>query len=182
MSLHRPLLSFVVLLTTCTALATAQEHHKGHATPKNGVCVLVPTAGNHVEGVILFAQHGHDTHLTGEIRNLTPGLHGFHIHEYGDLRDPSGKSAGGHYNPAGHKHGGPGKRERHAGDLGNIKAGADGVAKIDIVAKGLALHFAFGRSIVVHAGADDLKSQPSGNAGPRAAVGVIGIAAPPKKD
>ena len=73
--------------------------------------------------------------------------------------------------------------EHHAGDLGNITAGDDGVAKVDAKSKDLHLHFIIGRSIVVHADADDLKSQPAGNSGPRIAVGVIGVAntEPPKK-
>ncbi len=74
------------------------------------------------------------------------------------------------------EHGGPHSKSHHAGDFGNIEAGANGVAKVDINAKGLELHHVIGRAIVVHGGADDLKSQPSGDAGPRIATGVIGLA------
>ncbi len=150
--------------------------------PRNGVCVLTPTKGSDVRGVIVLHQQDDGLHLTGKVSGLKPGLHGFHIHQFGDLRDPNGKSAGGHFNPRGTKHGGPNDQEHHAGDLGNIKANADGVANVDITAPWLKLHFVIGRSIVVHAGQDDLQSQPSGAAGPRAAVGVIGIAQRKRQD
>src|SRR5690606_1905976 len=117
-------------------------------------------------------------HLKGKIIGLTPGMHGFHIHEYGDLSDRSGKSAGDHFNPTGAKHGPPGSKESHAGDLGNVEANNEGVAMIDIKAKDLKLHFVLGRSLVVHEKADDFESQPSGDAGGRLAVGVIGVADP----
>jgi Cu-Zn family superoxide dismutase len=78
------------------------------------------------------------------------------------------------------RHCGPADRSRHAGDLGNITANSQGEAQVDKLAKGLELHFVIGRSIVVHAGEDDLKSQPSGNAGDRVALGVIGFAGPTK--
>ena len=87
-------------------------------------------------------------------------------------------AAGGHFNPGKTAHGGPQDKEHHAGDLGNIEANKDGVAQVDITAPWLKLHFVIGRSIIVHAGEDDLESQPSGDAGPRVAMGVIGIAEP----
>jgi len=169
----------VVLLSFA---AHAKEHHEGHGEhaaqdpPQVGVCVLESMEGYEVEGTLLLTQKEGYVHVTGEVSGLTPGKHGFHIHEFGDLRDPKGLSAGGHYNPTGDPHGGPHSERRHAGDLGNIVANDEGVAKVDTKANGLKLHFALGRSIVVHAEADDLTSQPTGAAGPRAGVGVIGIA------
>lgn len=150
--------------------------HDDHDLPTKAVAVLLPTEGSKVSGILtLTAKHG-GTHISGKVGGLTPGLHGFHIHEFGDVSSTDGSSAGGHYNPEGHMHGGPESKERHAGDFGNIEAGENGVAEININAKGLKLHFVIGRSFVVHAKADDLKSQPSGDAGGRVAVGVIGIA------
>ena len=69
--------------------------------------------------------------MTGEVTGLKPGKHGFHIHMFGDLRAADGMSAGGHYNPHGHPHGGPESKEHHEGDLGNIEADAQGVAKVE---------------------------------------------------
>ncbi len=153
------------------------DHDHAHAhMPTEGVVILRSTKGNKVRGRLVLKQVKSGVRVTGRVNNLTPGEHGFHIHEFGDLRATDGKSAGGHFNPDGHDHGSPDAEHRHAGDLGNITADSEGVAKVDILQKGLKLHFVIGRSIVVHAGKDDLKSQPSGDAGPRVAVGVIGIA------
>lgn len=152
--------------------------HKGmdHDVPTEAVAKLIPTVGERANGTIVLKQNGDMVHVTGEVWNLSPGEHGFHIHQWGDLRSTDGKSAGGHYNPDGHDHAGPDTDKHHAGDLGNITAGPDGRAMVDMKVKGLKLHFVIGRSIVVHGGRDDLTSQPSGNAGPRVALGVIGFA------
>ncbi len=146
--------------------------------PTFGKAELVATQGHDVTGEITLQQRNDGLHLTGEIHNLQPGLHGFHIHQYGDLSDPTGKAAGGHFNPTGVDHGGPDAATHHAGDLGNVEADDNGVAHVDIIAPWLKLHYVIGRSFVVHGGEDDLTSQPSGDAGPRVAVGVIGIANP----
>lgn len=148
------------------------------AIPEDGIAVLRPTKGNQVRGIIRLTQTDKGVRLRGRVQGLTPGKHGFHIHEYGDLSSPDGKSAGGHYAPKGHKHGGPEAAEHHAGDLGNIVADDNGIAQVDKMSNDLKLHFVVGRAIVVHAKMDDLKSQPSGDAGPRVAYGVIGYAEP----
>ena len=186
-----------VLALPLTAVATVHpapqaddhgSHDHAHEAelPSMGVAVLVPTAGNKTRGMLKLTQQGDDLKITGKIRNLTPGEHGFHIHEYGDMRGNDGTAAGGHFNPGGHEHGAPGTMS-HVGDLGNIMANEEGVATVNVVSKGTKLHFVLGRSFVVHAGKDDLKSQPSGAAGPRVATGVIGVGNPdfkmaPKKN
>lgn len=178
------MLSVIVLSASIQAQDQASKQREPHkssdhaemAVPKGAVAVLFPTQGNKVKGEIILTQKGDVVHITGKVTNLSPGEHGFHIHEFGDLRSVDGTSAGGHYDPDGHKHGGPDDQERHAGDFGNITANAEGVAMVDKQSKNLKLHFAVGRAIVVHAGADDFKSQPSGAAGDRVAVGVIGFA------
>ena len=108
--------------------------------------------------------------------NLTRGDHGFHVHEKGDLSAPDLSSAGGHYNPTGHPHAGPKADKRHMGDLGNLSANTQGVATLDYVDPALRLdgeHSIVGKSVIVHAGRDDLKTQPSGDSGSRIAGGVI---------
>jgi len=158
----------------------ADPHEHAHEVDE-AVAVVVPTkaSGGNVGGAISFKTEKGHVKVTGELTGLKPGKHGFHIHMFGDLRSPDGMSAGGHYNPHGHPHGGPDSKEHHEGDLGNVEANAQGVAKVDIKATGLDLHDVVGRSIVVHQDADDLKSQPAGNAGPRIGVGVIALVAPP---
>lgn len=162
--------------------ADPAAHAHGEAPPaKDAVCVIMPTEGHKATGALTLTQTEKGTHITGEISGIKPGEHGFHIHQFGDLRSTDGKAAGGHYNPHDEKHGGPHTAMHHEGDLGNIKANGEGVAMIDVVATDVHLHFIIGRSIVVHADADDLKTDPSGNSGARIGVGIIGVAAPPKK-
>ncbi|TWT77937.1 Superoxide dismutase [Cu-Zn] precursor [Posidoniimonas polymericola] len=145
------------------------------AMPSFAVVRLENFNDSGVTGTLELKGEGKGFMVSGQISGLEPGMHGFHIHEYGDLRSDDGKSAGGHFNPDGHDHAGPDAEQHHAGDLGNIEADGSGVANVDVKVDGVPLHFVLGRSIVVHAGEDDLKSQPSGDAGARVAVGVIGI-------
>jgi len=105
-----------------------------------------------------------------------PGEHGVHIHEVGDCSAADASSAGDHYNPEGHAHGRP-PDQRHIGDFGNMIVTEDGNGSLEIVVPGASLEpeapMSFlGRSIVVHAKADD-GSQPSGNSGARIGCGVI---------
>jgi Cu-Zn family superoxide dismutase len=134
------------------------------------------------KGMISFKQApGKATVISGTITGLSEGLHGFHIHEFGDLSDGC-DSAGGHYNPTGVDHGDI--DTGHVGDLGNITADSKGVAKFSIKAKRIHLQGAtsiVGRAVVVHEGQDDLgkggdeESLKTGNAGERAGCGVISL-------
>ncbi len=145
------------------------------------VAVLHPTEGNKARGVVVFVQKNGYVEITGVVTGLTPGFHGFHIHEFGDCSDPKALSTGGHYNPTNKPHGAPDSTERHVGDLGNIHADSSGKAIIRIQDKVISLNGPYsiiGRGVIVHSGADDLKTQPTGNAGSRVACGVIGIAKP----
>jgi len=145
------------------------------------VCMIHPLGDSNVKGKVTFTQVEGGVRVQAELTGLTPGEHGFHVHQYGDCAAMDGKCAGGHFNPTGAPHGGPESAERHVGDLGNITADASGKAVYDRVDKLLALngpHSIIGRSIIVHAGRDDLTSQPSGDAGARVGCGVIGIADP----
>ena len=146
---------------------------------EKAICVLQPTKGNNVTGTITFTQTSGGIKVVAHVEGLTPGKHGFHIHQYGDISAPDGTSAGGHFNPENVNHGAPGDKIRHVGDLGNLEAGADGKAHLeytDTVISMSGTHSIIGRGIIVHAGEDDLKSQPTGAAGARVACGVIGIA------
>jgi superoxide dismutase, Cu-Zn family len=144
--------------------------------PQKAVVVLSSTRGNEVGGQLILTATASGVRIQGEVAGLEPGKHGFHIHEFGDLRDAEGKSAGDHFNPTNARHGSPDDAEHHAGDLGNIEANGQGVAEVDMQSDDIQLHFVIGRALVVHAGEDDFTSQPSGDAGGRVALGVIGIA------
>lgn len=131
---------------------------------------------NKISGTVTFTKVDGGVRIIAEIKGLTPGKHGFHVHEKGDCTKPDGSSAGGHFNPAKAPHGGPDDAQRHVGDLGNLDADADGVAKYDRVDKLITLdgeNSILGRGMMIHAKADDLKSQPAGEAGARIACGEI---------
>uniref|UniRef100_A0A224Z595 superoxide dismutase n=1 Tax=Rhipicephalus zambeziensis TaxID=60191 RepID=A0A224Z595_9ACAR len=134
---------------------------------------------------LFFVQESveHSVVITGEITGLHPGEHGLHVHSYGDLTNGC-NSTKGHFNPMHKDHGGPEDRERHVGDLGNIKAEADGKARVYITDSMISLvghHNIIGRAMVVHANRDDFgkggtnESKTSGSAGPRLACCVIGF-------
>lgn len=144
------------------------------------VAVLHATKkGGDVHGKVTFTQTPKGVLVEGTIEGLTPGLHGFHVHEFGDCSSDDAMSAGGHFNPTNQPHAGPHADKRHVGDLGNIEANDKGVAKIDLVDTAITFSGAtsiIGRGLIVHAKADDLKSAPAGAAGDRVACGVIGVA------
>ena len=115
--------------------------------------------------------------IKGAITGLKPGRHGFHVHEHGNCHSADGASAGDHFNPTKAPHGATEATHSHVGDLGNIVADASGRAVIDLIKKPATLKAGpssfLGRSFIVHAGADDLKSQPAGASGGRIGCGVI---------
>ena len=155
-------------------VANAQE-------PTKAIAVLHPTAGNNVTGSVTFTKSGDEVKVVADVNGLTPGKHGFHIHEFGDCSSSDGSSAGGHFNPTHKQHGAPDASDRHAGDLGNIEADASGKAHLewsDKVMKFSGADAIVGHAMIVHEKVDDLKTQPTGNAGGRLACGVIGVAKP----
>ena len=146
------------------------------AEPTSAVAVLEAKSNSKVSGKLDFAEKDGSVTISGTISGLTPGKHGFHIHEIGDCSASDGSSAGGHFNPTKHDHGAPDSALRHLGDLGNIDASESGVTEINIHDSEISLSGAqtiVGRSIVIHQNADDLKTQPSGASGDRIACGVI---------
>jgi superoxide dismutase, Cu-Zn family len=180
-----PVKKCVAVLAVCSIAcmaAAAAQHEKtdGEAITK-AVALMIPTKGHSVSGRVTFTQVGSTVHVHGEITGLTPGDHGFHIHEFG-VWSEDGLAAGSHFNPTKAPHAGPDSLKRHVGDLGNVTANANGNATYDTDDPHLSFHGShsiLGRGLVVHEKADDLKTQqPPGNAGGRLAVGVIGVAKP----
>ena len=155
-----------------TAMATASTVHNARVN-------LSSASGSLVSGTLGVMAMGDGLHLTGEIGGLTPnGTHAIHIHEKGDCSAADASSAGGHFNPHGNPHGRAGQGAHHGGDMDNIVADAEGVARVDVHALGVVLgggapNDALGKAVIVHAGADDYTSQPSGDAGNRVACGII---------
>ncbi|EFJ21114.1 hypothetical protein SELMODRAFT_107342 [Selaginella moellendorffii] len=144
-------------------------------TPVKAIALLQEAGNSNVTGVVYFTQNatGSHTALHGIIQGLKPGLHGLHIHTSGDLS--SGCNVlGTHYNPLNRRHNDNVNIDRHAGDLGNIQAAANG-RNFSIPLRGA--NSILGRSIVVHDHADDLGRSEyerfyiSGNAGGPVACG-----------
>jgi len=145
------------------------------------IAVLHPTEGNEARGLVTFTKVGEGVQIVVDLQGLTPGKHGFHIHQYGDCSATDATSAGSHFNPNDKPHGGPESEEHHVGDLGNIEADENGSASLVkiYIDPSLSLNGTdsiIGRAVIIHSGEDDLTSQPTGEAGSRVACGVIGIA------
>lgn len=139
--------------------------------------VIRPASGSSVSGQLVFVQTGSVVRIRGELAGHSPGPKGFHIHEKGDCSARDASSAGGHFNPHRLRHGAS-PVGHHAGDLGNVVFDASGRATVDLRVRGIsvsrsAVDGIVGRAVVVHAQPDDLKTDPTGNAGGRVACGVI---------
>ena|ERR1700722_19029447 len=168
-----------------TALAQAVAPAAPEVTA--AIAVVRPTTGNTAAGTVRFTATDGGIKVVADFTGLSPGKHGFHIHEWGDISDEAKAMAtGGHYDPehtmkhelvdSDHMDG----EMHHAGDMGNLDAGADGAAHVELTLPGVTMMGKdpiVGRAVIVHAKADD-GGQPTGNAGGRIAQGVIGIAKP----
>ena len=170
----------LIISTTIILACTGQETAaNGDGTVTKAVAVFHPTEGNQARGTVTFTAVEGGVRVVANVEGLAPGSHGFHIHQFGDCSSGDGKSAGGHFNPKGMQHGGPMAEERHVGDLGNIEADENGSAKLEWTDNFLSFSGAssiIGRGVIVHEKADDLSTQPTGDAGARLACGVIGVA------
>jgi Cu-Zn family superoxide dismutase len=172
---------FIIILFGISASPLFSQQNKVTENEQKctlAICVLQPTQGNSTSGMVTFVQTSDGVKVTADIKNLSTGKHGFHIHECGDCSAPDGSSAKGHFNPESKSHGAPMDMMRHEGDLGNVIADSSGTAHFEYVDKTIMLfgnHSILGRSIIVHKSEDDLKTQPTGNAGARIACGVIGF-------
>ncbi len=142
------------------------------------LATIMPVGDSNVRGSVLFEKVSDGVRVTARIGGLEKNQeHAFHVHEFGDLTSDDGTSAGGHFNPEGHDHGLPDQENRHAGDLGNLKADDNGNATHTVTVKNLKLNgknSILGRAVIVHAKPDD-GGQPTGNAGDRIGAGTIGL-------
>jgi Cu-Zn family superoxide dismutase len=157
----------------------AQHQHEMMMGPTKAIAVLHSTMGNNAKGLVTFTKEEDGVRVIAVFEGVPAGVHGFHIHEFGDCSSADGTAAGGHFNPQNMEHAGPMAEKRHVGDLGNITADESGKAQLNYVDKHLAFsgpNSILGRGLILHAKADDLKTQPTGDAGGRIACGVIGVA------
>ena len=166
----------LLAISTALCLVVACKSTGFMSGNPQAVCRLSSLSGGKARGTVFFMQEADDILIEAEFDGLTPGIHGIHIHEHGDCGGEAGAAAGAHFNPNMGSHGGPGVAGNHEGDLGNIIADATGHARLTLRDKELQLagsNSILGRSIVLHAGEDDMKSQPAGNSGARVSCGVI---------
>jgi len=174
--------SFVIVFVICLSCSAYGDDKK----PAKAIAVL--GLSDTVHGNITFSQPSctEAVFIQIEIVGLTPGKHGFHVHEKGDLSGGC-LSTGGHYNPDKVNHAARESADRHVGDLGNVEANANGIVSTsysDTVINLFGARSIIGRAIVLHSGEDDLgltdhpDSKKTGNAGGRLACGIIGILEP----
>ena len=182
-----------VLLTAAVALAlsactTTRAPSRAAApvvasvsTASSATVILASASASLVSGKLTAMPMGNGVHLRGEIGGLARNsTHAIHIHEKGDCSAADASSAGPHFNPGASMHGKVGTGAHHAGDMDNIVANSEGVARVDVHATGVTLgggasNDVAGRAVIVHAAPDDYVSQPAGNAGARVACGVIQV-------
>ncbi len=138
---------------------------------------LEATKGNTASGTVSYTQKGDKVIVAAKVAGLSPGSHGFHIHEKGDCSSGDGMSAGGHFNPLGKPHAATSTPDRHAGDMPMLVADASGNAtltvELDVITVGGGTADVVGRGVIVHKDPDDFTTQPTGNSGARVACGVI---------
>jgi len=168
-----------MILIAFAAVLLAQADAGAPAAAPATTTVNLIDAKNKAVGTAQLTQTAHGVLIAVDLHGLKPGMHAIHIHETAKCEPPSFKSAGGHDNPGKKQHGFMNAEGAHAGDLPNIEVPANGKVKAELLAHDETLEgpdglFAGdGSALVIHAKADDYKSQPAGDAGDRVACGVI---------
>lgn len=179
-------LIFGLILTGCDpAPETVEELGVNDTTfapvevQRAAVAELEPTEGSDVRGTVTFTEENDGIRIVASVTGLSPGAHGFHVHEFGDCSAADASSAGAHFDPTDGEHAGPDHDMRHVGDLGNIVVDEDGTAsydRLDTVISFEGTNSILDKAVIVHESEDDLVTQPTGDAGGRLACGVIELA------
>lgn len=170
MTIKKIILAVGLLFLTGCSLTSPESRATSELKDKSGKTV----------GRAFFRERPDGVLLRMEVKGLTPGLHAVHVHAVGKCEGPDFTSAGGHFNPRGRKHGLKSPDGPHAGDLPNMLVAKDGSGRFEaktdaFTLKGgaVSLFDSDGSALVIHAGVDDYMTDPTGNAGDRAACGLI---------
>jgi Cu-Zn family superoxide dismutase len=148
-----------------------------HSKQPMAMAMLQPSTGSTAQGSVHFTQLSDGTvDVVADLTGVPPGVHGFHVHENGDCGN-NGQAAGGHFNPMNMPHAAPDAASHHAGDFGNVTADEKGEVHARFnthsLSVGAGSNSSVGHAVILHANADDLSTQPSGNAGARIACGIV---------
>jgi superoxide dismutase, Cu-Zn family len=177
--MRRLVIIFGFLCLCCLAMRISTTGAVPRQSPLSGHADIVNAQGQKI-GTATVHPAGSGVRIDVEVSQLSPGLHGIHIHTVGKCEGPAFASAGGHFNPTSKKHGKDNPDGPHAGDLLNIEVGADGTGKASLsdpnatLGEGPnSLFHEGGTALVIHEKADDYKTDPAGNSGARIACGVI---------
>ena len=163
--------ALAVMLVACSTVALAQS-------PETAKAELKDASGKSV-GIVNLMETPHGVLMHVKLTGVPAGTHAFHVHTTGKCEAPF-TTAGGHFNPDSKQHGALNEMGMHAGDMPDIEVPADGNLTFDVLNPGVTLKAGANRlfkdggtALMLHGGADDYKSDPAGNAGPRIACGVI---------
>lgn len=163
--------------------AAAEVYEPEAVVPTKAHAVLTPAEGSSLQAAVNFTEVAGGVQVNAWVLGAEPGDHGFHLHEVGDCSASDFTSAGGHFNPTAVQHGGPTDALHHAGDWGNMVVSSVGSGSLSVTTNMLSVgpgaNSVVGRAVILHGGTDDLVSQPSGDAGPRIACGVVELGSAP---
>jgi len=176
--MEKPMIRIAPITLIALSLAACATDGSPRAT--NLAAAKLSGPDGQAVGTAAIFRRGAETVVTVTITGKPGAVHGMHLHAIGKCEAPAFTSAGPHLNPGGHQHGKDNPMGAHLGDLPNVTIDAKGIGTVtaslgqDSAAIDAAVHDADGTAIVLHAAADDYRTDPTGNSGPRIACGVIG--------